>query len=264
VESFVSAEAIEACVVPGRLELAPVHGTFYSAFTDPSGGSSDSFTLAIAHAEVRDGVEVVTIDAVRETRPKFSPEHVVQEYAALLRQYNVVVVDGDRYAGEWPREQFLKHGITYATADRAKSELYVDTLAWLNSRRVELLDLPRLKAQLLGLERRTSRGGRDSIDHAPGAHDDVANVVAGAIVSAMGTAPFGTGVGQTSREDYVIVRTQAELEAELERRRTNPLPGDEHRVIRWGARPSLEQSVERSSVDRVMRDADPFESWAEH
>jgi hypothetical protein len=30
-----------------------------------------------------------------------------------------------------------------------------------------------------GLKRRTSRGGRDSIDHAPGGHDDLANSVAG-------------------------------------------------------------------------------------
>jgi hypothetical protein len=36
----------------------------------------------------------------------------------------------------------------------------------------------------LGLERRTSRGGRDSIDHAPGSHDDLANAAAGAIVAA--------------------------------------------------------------------------------
>jgi hypothetical protein len=38
--------------------------------------------------------------------------------------------------------------------------------------------------QLTSLERRTSRGGRDSIDHAPGAHDDIANAVAGALVQA--------------------------------------------------------------------------------
>ena len=28
-------------------------------------------------------------------------------------------------------------------------------------------------AQLCGLDRRTARGGRDSIDHAPGGHDDL-------------------------------------------------------------------------------------------
>jgi len=35
---------------------------------------------------------------------------------------------------------------------------------------------------LSGLERRTSRGGRDTIDHAPGNHDDIANAVAGVLV----------------------------------------------------------------------------------
>ena len=54
----------------------------------------------------------------------------------------------------------------------------------LNAGRCELLDLPRLRAQLLGLERRVARGGRDSIDHGPGGHDDVANSAAGALVQA--------------------------------------------------------------------------------
>jgi len=39
-------------------------------------------------------------------------------------------------------------------------------------------------SQLHGLERRTARGGKDSIDHGPGAHDDVANACAGAVVLA--------------------------------------------------------------------------------
>ena len=42
-----------------------------------------------------------------------------------------------------------------------------------------MLDDARLLTQLVGLERRTARGGRDSIDHAPGGHDDLANAVAG-------------------------------------------------------------------------------------
>jgi hypothetical protein len=41
-----------------------------------------------------------------------------------------------------------------------------------------------LLTQLVGLERRTARGGRDSIDHAPGAHDDLANAVAGLAATA--------------------------------------------------------------------------------
>ena len=68
--------------------------------------------------------------------------------------------------------------------EQSKSDLYRDLLPILNSGRAELLDVPRLVSQLCGLERRTARGGRDSIDHAPGAHDDLSNSVAGAIVSA--------------------------------------------------------------------------------
>jgi hypothetical protein len=39
--------------------------------------------------------------------------------------------------------------------------------------------------QLISLERRTSRSGKDSIDHPPGAHDDIANVAAGALCRAI-------------------------------------------------------------------------------
>jgi hypothetical protein len=56
----------------------------------------------------------------------------------------------------------------------------------LNAGRIELLEHPRLAAQLASLERRTARGGRDSIDHSPGAHDDIANAVAGVTVALAG------------------------------------------------------------------------------
>ena len=179
VQSFVSREAVEACVALGVRERAPRSGLRYSDFVDPSGGSADSMTLAVGHREDT----VVVVDAVREVKPPFSPEDVVDEFATLLKRYRIVKVTGDRYAGEWPREQFRKLGISYEPAAEPKSDLYRDLLPAINSRRIDLLDHPRLVNQLVSLERRTARGGRDSIDHAPGAHDDIANVVAG--VSAM-------------------------------------------------------------------------------
>jgi hypothetical protein len=138
-------------------------------------------TLAIAHVESRDGHEVRVLDLIRERRPPFSPESVVAEFTSVLRSYRVSTVQGDRYAGEWPREQFRKHGIAYQPADRTKSELYLDALPLVNSGRAELLDDARLRGQLTGLERRTGRSGRDTIDHGPGGHDDVANAAAGAL-----------------------------------------------------------------------------------
>lgn len=179
IAAFVPREVVEVCVVAGRVELPPVSGVHYVGRVDPSGGSSDSFTLAIAHRE-RDGT--VVLDAVRERRPPFSPEGVAAEFAGTLKAYRIARVVGDRYAGEWPREQFRKHGVEYVVGDKSASELYVEFLPLLNSGKVELLDNARLIAQLCGLERRTARAGRDSIDHSPGGHDDVSNAVAGAMV----------------------------------------------------------------------------------
>jgi len=179
VEGYVSREAVMACVVPGRRELPPLMDVRYVGFVDPSGGSRDSMTLAIAHLE-----NCAVLDCVRERRPPFSPDDVAKEYAALLKSYGVATIRGDRYAGEWPRERFRAYGIRYEPSERAKSELYGALLPLLNARRIELLDERRLFAQLFGLERRTARGGRDSIDHGPSAHDDVANAVTGALLLA--------------------------------------------------------------------------------
>ena len=182
IESFISREAIEACISFDVRERAPMPAARYFGFIDPCGGSADSMTLAVGHKEG----DVVIVDAIRERKPPFSPEDVVAEFSALLKSYHVARITGDRYAGEWPREQFRKAGISYEPAQKPKSDLYRDVLPLINSRRIDLLDHPNLIAQLCALERRTARGGRDSIDHAPGAHDDVANAVAGLAAAAAG------------------------------------------------------------------------------
>jgi hypothetical protein len=187
IAAFVDLAVLESCTPAGVFEIPPVSGNGYLAFVDPSGGSSDSMTLAIAH---RDKFGIGILDCIREVRPPFSPESVVDEFCTVLRQYRLTRVCGDRYAGEWAREPFRKRGIAYEPSEKPKSDIYRDTLPLLNSRKCELLDNRRLISQLHGLERRTARGGRDSIDHAPGSHDDVANAVAGALVIALANIPM--------------------------------------------------------------------------
>jgi len=46
IEAFVSREAIEKCIVGGRLELPPTSDNRHFGFVDPRGGSADSFTLS--------------------------------------------------------------------------------------------------------------------------------------------------------------------------------------------------------------------------
>jgi hypothetical protein len=175
IENFVPLEVVMSCV-GDHTEMAPLGQHRYSAFVDPSGGSADSFTMAVSH---RDGERII-IDATREVKPPFSPEAVIDDFAVLLKTYRVARVHGDRYAGEFPRELFRKRGVEYQCADKSKSDLYRDLLPLLNSGRIVLPKSDRLVNQLTGLERRVARSGKDSIDHSPGSHDDLANAVAGA------------------------------------------------------------------------------------
>lgn len=186
VESYITLEVLESVTVPGRRELPPIQGRVqYFGFVDFAGGSgADSATLAIAHAEKMGGHRIAVLDLIREVRPPFSPEQVCAQFSKLLRRYGLGSATADRYAGGFPVEAMRKHGIRLRPSKLSKSEIYTDTLPLLNSSTVELLDHERLRAQLVGLERRTARGGRDSIDHGPSGHDDVANAVAGALVLA--------------------------------------------------------------------------------
>jgi hypothetical protein len=179
VQGFVSREVVEGCVTRGVFERPPVSGIGYYCFVDPSGGSSDSMTVAIAHREQNRTV----LDAIRERKPPFSPDAVVAEFAALMKRYGLIAVRGDRYGGEWPREGFRRHGVDYLVANKDRSALYVELLPLLNSGRADLLDHARCVTQFCQLERRAGRA-RDVIDHPPGGHDDICNSVAGALVAA--------------------------------------------------------------------------------
>lgn len=180
-EQIFSLEAVERAVVPGRVELPPARGLGYFGFVDPSGGRADSFTMAVAHRS-RSGRLV--LDVLREARPPFRPDDVVEEYAGVLRSYGLGEATADAYAGEWVAASFQKHGVWVRQSAAPKSDLYLELLPRVSNGGIELPDSKRLVAQLVGLERRTRTGGRDKVDHGPGGHDDLANAAAGALVLA--------------------------------------------------------------------------------
>lgn len=181
INAFLPVELIEACIIPERYELPPNPKLYYRAFIDPSGGRSDSFTMAIAH---KDENEKIVLDLIKEVKAPFKPEQVCKDFAEILDKYEIATVESDRYAGEWPVEAFAKYGIRVRPAEFSASELYLELLPLLTSGRVELLDSKRLLSQLGSLERRVRQGGKDAVDHPPGGHDDLANAVAGSCVSA--------------------------------------------------------------------------------
>ncbi len=192
-ETYISTEALEAVIVPGRFEIPPQQGRQVFAFVDPSGGRGDAMTLSGFFV---DGAKIVQA-FVRIRKPPFNPDEVVREFSETLKIYGVSRVTGDRYSGEWCVQAFQKHGIRYENSERNKSEIYGEFLPLVMQGRVELLDHKTQAAEFRQLERRTGRGGgKDSIDHPPGGlHDDVANACAGAAVAAS-TRPAGPLTGR--------------------------------------------------------------------
>jgi hypothetical protein len=185
IESFLTRDVIDALIVPGRFELPPLN-FHYHAWVDPSGGSGDSMSLCIAHAEG----SIAVIDLLREVRPPFSPDAVAIEFSEIVKLYRIMSITGDRYAGEWCRERFRANGIGYQVSERSASDIYCEALPLMMARRVELLDHPRTALQLQQLERRSGRIGKTTISHPAGGHDDLANAVCGAIVLAAGSPDF--------------------------------------------------------------------------
>lgn len=183
-EGFLDDATVDGAIVVGRRMLPRAPGCTYVAFADPSGGRADSFTLGIAHAEPsRDTKQAgrVVLDVLQAVAPPFDPEAAVSGFAETLKRYGLREVEGDQYAGEWVPAAFQRHGVTYKASELSRSEIYLECLPLFSQGRIELLDLPVLRTQLLLLERRTRAGGRDSVDHPRGAHDDHANAACGAL-----------------------------------------------------------------------------------
>ncbi len=175
VETFLNPETVRGAVVSGRSTLPAQQHISYNAFTDPSGGRNDAFTLSIAHLE--NGVHV--IDFLRDWRPPFDPEKVVNEIASVLTDYRLTHVTGDRYATAWTESAFEKAGITYQPSELPKSDLYLNFESMLNTGKVELPDNTLLINELCSLERRRGRSGKDAVDHPLRGSDDLANSCAG-------------------------------------------------------------------------------------
>jgi Phage Terminase len=182
ISTFLDDELIDAAVEHGRpLELPPrPFPAFYRAFTDSAGGTGrDAYTLAIAHMEA----EHFVIDLVRGTRPgqKFDPQQVTNDYAKLLKEYRVSSVTGDNYSAQWVAGAWQHTNILYVQSDIPKSQIYLECLPLFTRGLVVLPDHARLLKELRLLERQTHRGGKDSVDHPRGQHDDYANSVCGVL-----------------------------------------------------------------------------------
>ena len=180
---FIGRDLIEAAVDQGVIVRQRTNGVRYFAFVDASGGRKDSFTLGIAH---RNADGTIVLDVAFERHAPFNPSQVVGEVVALARSYGCHEVVGDNYAAGWVAEAFAKLGMKYVKSERVRSDIYLDALPLFASGSIRLLDIKRLVSQFAELERRALPTGRDVVrkPDIEGAHDDLCNAAAGALVLA--------------------------------------------------------------------------------
>jgi hypothetical protein len=177
--SFIDITMVENCTDRGVTVRPPRPGIRYTAFADAASGTGqDSFAVSIAHSDKQE----LLVDLVHEIRPPFSPSQAIAGVCGILSGYHITSVTGDKWAPGFVAECFAQHRVRYAYSERDRSQIYVEALPLLTSGRARLVENKRLALQFASLERRTSVGGRDRIDHPQNGHDDLANAAAGALV----------------------------------------------------------------------------------
>ncbi|MBX3024426.1 hypothetical protein KF840_05900 [bacterium] len=166
-------EALDGCVADWR-EQPPRDGVTYVCGADVSGGQRDATAAAVAY---RDGDRVV-VAAVRAWPAPHNPETVMGELVDFARRYGCQRITADRYGAQFPQRAAERAGASLIPSELDRSALYLEFLPRVLSGTVTVPHDPVLLRELRGLERKRGFGGKDRVDHRPGAHDDRANAVA--------------------------------------------------------------------------------------
>jgi hypothetical protein len=187
--SYIPRQLIEQAIDAG-VTIRPYDSQWrYFSFIDASSGQQDSFTCAVVHLEG----DVAYLDCLIEIKAPFSTTEAVGQVADVLRSYHLTSCMGDDHAKGWVIAELRRHhfGFEPRPPKMDRSALYLETLPLYSAGRVRLLDVPRLVTQYVSLERRLMPGGWSRVDHPnrSGYHDDLANVVAGALWRATSASP---------------------------------------------------------------------------
>jgi len=153
------------------------HGRQYYAWFDGSGGSFAHSCLALAYHDAQSGKAVVARVERQTGEPPFSPTQAIRKFAAILRKYGLARVNGDHWGGNQTRSDWEAEGISYETHLVSASDLYERLEPRINAQTVALIDVPKLRQQLLSV---VSRNGK--IQPRDGQSlDDHLNAAAGAV-----------------------------------------------------------------------------------
>jgi len=226
VSGFLDDATLQAAVDPTLAGQPYDPAAVHVGAMDQAGGGADEPAAAVVCV----GRQRVAVVALRVWGSKAPLDTVLDEAAAFFKERGLHEAWADRYGANWPVEGFRTRGILLRTSELTTSQTYIEFGGALRQGKVALPDHPKLLVQLRGLERRTSRDGRDVVDHRPGMRDDVAAAVARAVVGALKGAFAGSAWGPAGPPAPV---DESLLQREKSIRMANWQAAAEGRVRRW-------------------------------
>jgi hypothetical protein len=188
VSSFLSADDIHACAVPGRTELTPDLERHRYVATIDAAFKGDRFTMCVAHRDRDRGVVVIDhLTGWQGSRAEpLRLSQVMPRIATICERYGVRTVLGDQFGAEPLKDAFARHQLWYEErtfTNASKADIYGTLRSSITDCRLELLDHEDSLKELRGLELEYLPGGSIRVGHAGGsrAHDDYADAIALAV-----------------------------------------------------------------------------------
>ncbi len=107
VSSFLGIDLLRSAIVEGRPGRHSSPEGRRGRGIHRSDRGAARFTISAAVASI-DAAGRVTINAIREAKPPFSPEQVTTEFAQFFKTYGINEVVSDRWGGAWVEEMWGK------------------------------------------------------------------------------------------------------------------------------------------------------------
>ena len=185
ISSFLSAEAVQQCVIEGRTELPPDRVTFHYIAAVDAAYKGDQFTICIAHDDKdREKVVIDHLGGWQGSRKHpLKLSGVMPQIRSLADRYGFSKVRGDQFGAEPLKDVFKRYGLSYRErtfTSQAKADIYATLRTLVTDGGIELLDHKSSLGELRGLELELLPGGALRIGHSRHgkARDDYADAIA--------------------------------------------------------------------------------------
>ena len=188
ISSFLSAEAIQQCVVVGCKELPPsCNKSHYVAAIDAA-FKGDTFTICIVHKDKQKGKVIIDYLSGWQGSKKhpLRLSDVIPKIKSLADRYGFRRVHGDQFGAEPLKDAFRRSNLFFEErpfTSQSKADIYATLRTLIADGMIELLDHERSLKELRGLELELLPGGAVRIGHPRHgkARDDYADSMALAV-----------------------------------------------------------------------------------